>query len=52
MNVANTLSALSNLDGLSLGGFLDPLKQPVAKAADAASQLKKAVDSLLGAFSQ
>ncbi len=51
VNVVNALGALSNLDGLSLGGFLDPMKDAVGKAGAVGGQLKNAMRGLTEAFS-
>lgn len=51
MNVVNALGALSNLDGLNLGGFLDPMKDSVSKAASIGGRLKDATRNLTAVFS-
>lgn len=48
--VVNALSALSNLDGLSLGEFMAPIDKPVAAVGEIAKNFEAATSSLLEAF--
>jgi len=48
LNVVNALSALGNLDGLSISGVLDPLNNSVSKVSNIGSSLKNAMSSLAG----
>lgn len=50
LNVVNALSSLSNLDGLSISGVLDPLNNSVSQVSNIGAGLKKAMASLGGVF--
>jgi hypothetical protein len=50
MNIVNQLGALANLDGLSLGSFLEPLNSPTGKIGDLGSSFGKAAQTLSDFF--
>jgi hypothetical protein len=50
MDVIDQLGALANLDGLALGGFLEPMEQAVAQVKDTAARFKDAARGLTEAF--
>jgi hypothetical protein len=50
LNVIDQLGALANLDGLELGGFLQPMDRSVAQVKDAAARFKDAARGLAEAF--
>lgn len=51
MNAMEALSALANLDGLSLGGFLGPMNAVVNTTGEIATNFQNATRSLAEAFS-
>ncbi len=50
MAVVNALSALSNLDGLKVGGVLDPLTTSISQVGSIGANLSKAMGALSGAL--
>jgi len=50
LDVIDQLGALANLDGLALGGFLEPMEQSVAQVKDAAARFRDAARGLAEAF--
>jgi hypothetical protein len=50
LNVVNALSALSNLDGLSISGVLDPLNASVGQVSNIGASLKKAMGDMAQVF--
>ncbi|HXG24676.1 MAG TPA: hypothetical protein VNJ09_08995 [Chthonomonadales bacterium] len=51
MNAMEALSTLANLDGLSLGGFLEPMNAAVNTTGEIATNFQNAARSLAEAFS-
>jgi len=50
LDVVDQLSALSNLDGLSLGGFLEPMNSAVNEVSSLGTRLNEAAQSISQAF--
>ena len=50
LNVIDQLGALSNLDGLSVDGVLQPLEAPISGLAEAGDELASAATDLISAF--
>ncbi len=50
LNVVDQLGALANLDGLQLGGFLQPMDDAAARVTEVASRFKDAARGLREAF--
>lgn len=50
MDVIDQIGALANLDGLSLGGLLEPMNGAVNEVGSVASSFRSAIDGLVSAF--
>jgi hypothetical protein len=51
LGVIDALSALANLDGLDVGGLLDPLQEPIDKVSQIAGKFGDGIKGLTDAFS-
>lgn len=52
LDVVNQLGSLANLDGLNLGGFLEPMNNVTKSVGDIGGSFKGATDDLLSVFNK